>query len=206
MLIIGTGGFASDLLVTLSHEMDPSEIVLFNDQDDLEDIIYHDTYRIITNKAGAKEYFKNEDARFIVGLGEGPLRERIAQEFMALGGKNPSYISKLAYVSPKAQIAEVGVIIMHFASVSATARIEEGSIIYLNSGVGHHSEIGRYCLISASVFMSMVKLGDYSVIGIGASLKPGISLGNNSIVGTGAVVTRSFGNNAIIFGNPAREK
>ena len=49
-----------------------------------------------------------------------------------------------------------------------------------------------------------VTLGNNVWIGGGATILPGISLGNNVIVGAGSVVTKSFPNNVVIAGNPAR--
>ena len=33
---------------------------------------------------------------------------------------------------------------------------------------------------------------------------PGVTLGDNVVVGAGAVVTKSFGDNVVLAGNPAR--
>ncbi len=41
-------------------------------------------------------------------------------------------------------------------------------------------------------------------IGYGACILRGVSVGDNSVVGTSAVVTRSFPENAVIAGVPAR--
>jgi maltose O-acetyltransferase len=49
-----------------------------------------------------------------------------------------------------------------------------------------------------------IRLGDDVWVGGGAIICPGVSLGNNVIVGAGSVVTNSFGDNVIIAGNPAR--
>lgn len=49
-----------------------------------------------------------------------------------------------------------------------------------------------------------VKIGDNCWIGGDAVIVPGVTLGNNVIVGAGAVVTKSFGDNVVIAGNPAR--
>ena len=49
-----------------------------------------------------------------------------------------------------------------------------------------------------------VTIGDDAWIGGGAIICPGVTLGNNVIVGAGSVVTKSFGDNVVIAGNPAR--
>ena len=49
-----------------------------------------------------------------------------------------------------------------------------------------------------------VTIGDNCWIGGGAIINPGVSIGNNVVVASGAVVTKSFGDNVIIGGNPAK--
>lgn len=49
-----------------------------------------------------------------------------------------------------------------------------------------------------------VTLGDDVWVGGGAIICPGVTLGNNVIVAAGAVVTKSFGNNVVVGGNPAQ--
>ncbi|MEQ9881863.1 acyltransferase [Pectobacterium brasiliense] len=41
-------------------------------------------------------------------------------------------------------------------------------------------------------------------IGANATILPGIVIGENSMIGAGAVVTRDVPDNAVVFGNPAR--
>ncbi|MGL4379800.1 MAG: sugar O-acetyltransferase [Vibrio sp.] len=49
-----------------------------------------------------------------------------------------------------------------------------------------------------------VTIGDNCWIGGHATINPGVSLGNNVVVASGAVVTKSFADNVVIGGNPAR--
>lgn len=49
-----------------------------------------------------------------------------------------------------------------------------------------------------------VTLGDDVWVGGGAIICPGVTLGDNVIVAAGAVVTKSFGSNVVLGGNPAR--
>lgn len=49
-----------------------------------------------------------------------------------------------------------------------------------------------------------ITLGDYVCIGANSVILPGVTLGNNVVVGAGSVVTKSFPDNVVIAGNPAK--
>ncbi|HAU27266.1 MAG TPA: maltose O-acetyltransferase, partial [Alteromonas australica] len=53
-------------------------------------------------------------------------------------------------------------------------------------------------------FPKPITIGDNCWIGGMAVINPGVTLGNNVVVASGAVVTKSFGSNLVIGGNPAR--
>ncbi|MGP8307674.1 sugar O-acetyltransferase [Vibrio sp. YIC-376] len=49
-----------------------------------------------------------------------------------------------------------------------------------------------------------IVIGNKCWIGGNATINPGVTLGNNVVVASGSVVTKSFGDNVVIGGNPAR--
>ena len=53
-------------------------------------------------------------------------------------------------------------------------------------------------------FARPVRIEDNVWIGGGAILLPGVTVGDNSVIGAGAVVTRDVPANTVVAGNPAR--
>lgn len=76
-----------------------------------------------------------------------------------------------------------------FASVSQFSRVGAGTAIFANATVGVHVEIGRHVvLLPSSVVSHDCRIGDYTCICSGACLSGGVTVGESSYIGTGAVV------------------
>ena len=79
--------------------------------------------------------------------------------------------------------------------------------------------IGRNCLIASGVtilshdhckrvnnqpLLLDTYIGERCFIAVGATILPGVKIGNEVIVGAGAVVTKDVPSNVVVAGNPAR--
>lgn len=84
-------------------------------------------------------------------------------------------------------------------------------------------EIGNYCRIAKEVsffthgglwsqrkkhsdldYFGKIKIGNYTYVGEGAKIMPGVFIGDDVIIGAGSVVTKSVADGLIVAGNPAR--
>lgn len=103
-----------------------------------------------------------------------------------------------------------------FVGINTNAGTRPGCYIQGNGGV----YLGNYVRLASNVGIisanhdvydhnkhigNEVRIGDYTWIGMGAIILPGVELGPRTIVGAGSVVTKSFPDGfCIIAGNPAR--
>lgn len=105
-------------------------------------------------------------------------------------------------------------------------RIYSPNQTYIDTQRGHMLHIGNYCKITRNVTIlthdysrgvcsnlegygntgeaGYTYIGDNVFIGVNATILMGAHVGDNSVVGAGAVVTGSFPDNVVIAGNPAR--
>ncbi len=84
--------------------------------------------------------------------------------------------------------------------------------------IGNHVTISHRCIIASHMATNVdtplqriypptaaaVKVGDGTWICTGAILVPGVTIGENSVVAAGAVVTRDVAPNTLVAGSPAR--
>lgn len=103
--------------------------------------------------------------------------------------------------------------------------IKLGKNVFINSGccfqdqggieIGDDVLIGQQVVIAtlnhdfapqdrANMYHSPVKIGNRVWIGAHATICPGVSIGDNSIVAAGAVVTKNVEENCVVAGVPAR--
>ena len=87
-----------------------------------------------------------------------------------------------------------GSIIM--AGLERPTTLEDRVIVGQKVNVGHDAEIGRGARIMIGVeILGFASIGAGSYIGSGAVIKQGISVGNHSVVGMGATVTKDIPDN-----------
>ena len=205
MLIVGTGGLASDVLSAIQLEESFDELCFYNDTSAPPLKYISKNYRVITSLTEAGKYFSEVDKRFIAAVGDNTERKSITEKFESIGGENINFVSSRALLGKHVSVGEKGVIILHHAIIGNGGEVGNGSVIYCNASLGHCSIIKEYVLVSGNVCMSATEVGSFSFVGIGVNFKPGVIVGEHTYIGVGSVVTKDIFSGQVVVGNPARE-
>lgn len=138
-------------------------------------------------------------------LGNNRLRVKLLSEARDLGYKIPNYIHPSAIISPNVAIGE-GVYILLGSHIMPDTRIEDFVMISMDVNVAHHNILKSGTFLSTGCnFGASIVAEKYTYCGIGTTIMTGIKrLGENSLIGAGAVVIKDVPDGAVVAGVPAK--
>ena len=144
---------------------------------------------------------------FLLTMGDPKLRCELSERIIAAGGVLPTLIHPTAVVSPSSTISPEGVVVFPMVVIQSNAQINKGVAIWDMALIGHdaivepHVFIGPKVLVGAAIHVkSLAYIGQAAVL-ISHKAK---QIGTSSIVGAGAVVTKSVEEYHVVVGQPAR--
>lgn len=196
VVIIGTGGHAKVVADIIKLNKDNLIGFLTND-DTLTSFLGKPILGLDT------EYKKIKNAQFIIAIGNSCVREKIANSMP--DAKWYTAIHPKAIISQTETVIGEGTVISANAVVNACSKIGKHCIINTNCTVEHDNIIKSFSHISVGTMLAgNVYVGEKTWIGIGASVKNGITICDNCLIGAGAVVVKDIVKPGIYIGVPAR--
>ena len=136
-----------------------------------------------------------------VAIGSAAARAREAQ---AIGLPLATVIHPQASVSPHAHVGE-GSFVAARAVVAPSARL--GACVIVNHGavVDHDVQVGAFSHVAPLVALGgNARIGQRVLVGASATVLPGVELGDDLVVGAGAVVREHLKAAGVYAGVPAR--
>jgi sugar O-acyltransferase (sialic acid O-acetyltransferase NeuD family) len=115
----------------------------------------------------------------------------------------PSFIAKNVIYPPHVKLG-MGSIICSSAVITVNVIIGSYVIVHYNATICHDSVIEDFVSIYPSVNVSgYVHVGASTHLGVGSQILPHITIGDHSIIGAGAVVTKDVPSHCTVVGIPA---
>ena len=138
-------------------------------------------------------------------LGNNVLRVKFLTYARELGYKTPNYIHPSAIISPNVTIGD-GVYILLGATIMPHTVIKDFVMISMGVHVAHHNVLEEGVFLSTGCnFGASIHAHKYAYCGISSTIMTGLhELGEDCLIGAGAVVIRDVEPKAVMAGVPAK--
>lgn len=147
---------------------------------------------------------KNNGAKYLIGIGDNLIRERIYNLIIENHGEILTLINKSTSISNTAIIGN-GTFINKNVSVNAISIIGRNVILNTACVIEHNCNISDSVHIApGAVLAGSVTVGERSFIGANSVIKQGVKIGKDVIIGAGTVVLSDIPDGKKIVGNPNR--
>lgn len=141
-----------------------------------------------------------------LGIGNNNIRAELFKKLINKKISCPIVAHKKSIISPLAEIG-YGTVVMAGAVINTLVKVGNAVICNSSSVIEHECIVGDYSHISCgAVLAGNVIIGENTFIGANSVIRQNLTIGANVIVGAGAVVTKDISDNAIVYGNPAKNR
>jgi sugar O-acyltransferase (sialic acid O-acetyltransferase NeuD family) len=164
-------------------------------------------YKIIGRQEYIAELIKDYNIQAgVIAIGDNYSRKIVFDEIKS---KVPQFkfinaIHPTAHIGRNVKLGK-GIIVREGAIVSTDCIIGDFCIINASSVLGHNSVIEEFSLFSTgSVSGGKVLLKKFSSVTVGVVIIDRITVGENTVVGSGAIVLKDLPDNVVAYGVPAK--
>lgn len=141
-----------------------------------------------------------------VPIGNNPIRVKLLKKFEENGFDIPSYIHPQTIIHPSVKIAEKAVYVLPGTTIMPLVTIDKYVMISIGSNIIHHTHLEEGVFVSNGCNVGANITAKKNVyIGMGATIMTGVkTVGENTLIGAGAVVTQDLPGNCTAVGIPAK--
>lgn len=142
-----------------------------------------------------------------IAIGDNAIRHKVFNKIKSLVPD----LSFCTIVHPAANIGKdvligKGTVVMAGAVVNPSSVIGEFCILNTNSSLDHDSTMASFSSLAPRVSTGGgCNIGEFSAVSIGAVLKHGVTIGNDSVVGANSLVLNNVPSGVVAYGSPAKQ-
>ena len=207
LLILGAAGDShniSDIVVSINERKETWNLLGFLDDDTEKQGLLINGFPVLGPLTDFKEY---PDCYFTGTFGTVKRNLNKKQVIKRLGIPHERYASLIhprATVSPSAKIGR-GTVIYSEVFVGSNAVIGDHVKILGQCNIGHDAVIGDFVTMSSlTLVLGKTNVGESCYLGGGSHIKDHLNIGKGALIGLGAVIIKDVAPYNIVVGNPGR--
>lgn len=142
------------------------------------------------------------DCAYVLGIGNPAIKQDLVSRVEAHGIHPFSAIHPTAIIGVNTSLS-AGVIICAGAVISTNVRLGEHVHVNPNATIGHDAVLDRFVSVNPGAVVSgEVRIGKHALIGASATILQNISVGDRTVVGAAALLTKDAPSFVVVKGIP----
>ena len=204
IVVVGAGGHGREVLDVIEACNTVEETWLFLGFIDDGDPARDRLERRRAEYLGGLDILSNRHGTYVIGIGDGPTRQRIDACATAVGLKPARLVHPQASIGSDVLFGP-GTVVTAGVRVTTNIRIGRHVHLNLNSTITHDCVLEDYVTVNPGANISgNVVLHEGVTVGTGAAVIQGITIGAHATVGAGAVVVNNVEPGTTVVGVPAK--
>ena len=136
-----------------------------------------------------EDVFHPQDHKMFIAVGDNSIRAQKFQQAIVKGYSFLSYISSKSNVWDDLAYGQ-NVFVSEDSVIQPYVIIADNSLL-IGARVAHHSVVGKNSLLSGCLIGGSVVIGNNCFLGLNSTVKQGVSVGDNNLIGMGCVITKN---------------
>lgn len=204
--IIGSGGFAKEVYFLAEEIL--GEKYIFNGFIDKNPTVLTGTVRgkeekVLDEDTFLKTINPSKNIELYIGIGDPKLLSRLDEEYNQFNF--PNLISPTAVFDRQSVKMGRGNIITAGCIFTVDINIGSFNVFNLGTTVGHDTHIGSYNIFNPGSNVSGgVKIQSLNLFGTNCTILQNLQIGSRNVLGASSLANRSFGNDSVMVGVPAK--
>lgn len=145
-------------------------------------------------------------ANFAIAIGDNSVRERVYNDYkLELPNcEFPPLIHQTAVIGINSKVGD-GTVIMPQTNIGPNSKVGVFCILNTSSSIDHDCDMQSFSSIAPRVVTGgNVNIGVRSALSIGATVKHGIVIGDDVVIGANSYVNKPFDSNLVAYGTPCK--
>lgn len=201
--VFGAGGMGREVVQLATELKQWDEVFFVLDEEYIPADREISGYRVFSIDDICSEFSKAE-VELVVAVGEPETRKRVYQSIIEKDIRLGRVIDPSVKLHEDTVLGN-GVILLRGCILSANVTIGDNSALSFGVILGHDNQVKEHVYLAPGVKTGGFVVWDTcSFGGLSASVCQGVKIGENTIVGQGAVVLKDVGRTQTVVGNPAK--
>lgn len=199
LFIFGAGGHAKVIFDIVMNQETKFEVIFADDFSKSTEFLGCPVWK-------EDQALKSEINLGVIALGDNFKRKKVSEKILSLkpGFQFATLVHPTAYVCANVSIG-AGTVVMPNATINTHSKIGQHCIVNTGAIVEHDNVLSDFASVAPrSVTGGNCTIGELSAVSIGATLIHGLKISQNVVIGANSCVTKSFEDNVVVYGVPAK--